>query len=120
VRICVVLRVEPDFAEVVYGQHVHDPSVPSELVKLGSFAGRRLKLKKDTSFRGSNTAMLRDEDFKNLIVKPRPASLFGALQRIVAAASQPAPPKHVEPKPSAPSESARNADPAGDGSASDE
>ncbi len=83
-----MLRVETDFVYVVYGQAVHDPAVPSELVKAGSFAGKRLRLKKDTSFRGTNTAMLRDEDFKTLIVKPCPPSLFDVLQRTVAAATQ--------------------------------
>jgi hypothetical protein len=86
VRICVVLRVESDFSEVVYGQTVHDPSVPGVLVKLGSFEGKRLRVTRDTSFRGGNAAMLADGAFKSRIVKPCPPRLFNELQRAVTEA----------------------------------
>ena len=82
-----MLRVASDFSEVVYGQSVHDASVPGALVKLGSFEGKRLGVRNDTSFRGSNTAMLRDNAFKSRIVKPCPPKLFDALQRAVTQAS---------------------------------
>jgi hypothetical protein len=52
-RPCVVLRVESDCAQVIYGQGLSG-GVNAVEVKLGSPDGRRMGIQKDTYFRETN------------------------------------------------------------------
>jgi hypothetical protein len=70
--------------EIVYGQSVHDASVPDVEVRLGSSDGKQLRVQNDTYFRVTNVEDLVATDFDRFVCKC-PAGLFTRIEKMLAA-----------------------------------
>lgn len=63
-RVCVVLRVSGDRAQVIYGQSKRDPKIADEEVLHTSTAGRRMGLRNATYFRVTNVVLVQRDAFQ--------------------------------------------------------
>lgn len=82
-RLCIVLRVEADRAQVVSGRGAPGHGVPLHAVTLGSPDGRRLGVRKDTHFRADGALLVRLERFEHYVCRC-PATLFDRVQSMIA------------------------------------
>jgi hypothetical protein len=67
-RPCVILRVEEDYVELLYGQGKPEPTgrVPHVDVLLGTHLAKRFRIDKDTYFRGTNVRVVH----RSLLLEP--------------------------------------------------